>query len=61
MNMLASQLLPRSEADAIFLHDLIDELSEFVDDEPTSETARAEAIEGIQRINENLRAYLLEP
>lgn len=60
MNMLASHLLPRSNADASFLHDLIDELSEFVDDEPASEAVRSEAIEGIRRMNDNLRTYQLE-
>lgn len=35
LNMLATHLHPRSKPEAIFLHDLIEEQMEFIDDEPT--------------------------
>ena len=54
---LAAHLLPRSREDAIFLHDVIDELTEFVEAEPTRESDKDDAITAILRINENLRAY----
>jgi hypothetical protein len=59
MHRLAAHLVPRSAADAAFLHDLVDELLEFVDDEQEATAERAEALEAISRANEALRAYMV--
>ncbi len=55
---LATYLLPRSLDDAIFLHGVIEELTEFVEDKPARDSDLDDAITAIRRINERLRAYL---
>ncbi|MDI1347385.1 MAG: hypothetical protein PSV22_25345 [Pseudolabrys sp.] len=54
-NMAATYLIPDTHDETLFLHELIDEYTEFVGDEPTCEGERENAIAAILRMNETLR------
>lgn len=58
-NMAATYLIPNSPKEALFLHGLIDEYTQFVDDEPTRESDRDDAFEAIFRMNQALRDYTI--
>lgn len=58
-NMAATYLIPKSRQDALFLHGLIDEYTQFIEDEPTNESDRDDAIEAIFRMNQTLRDYTI--
>lgn len=58
-NMAATYLIPNSPEEALFLHGLVDEYTQFVEDEPTHESDRDDAFEAIFRINKTLRDYTI--
>ena len=58
-NMAATYLVPNTHEEYLFLHQLIEEYTEFVRDEPTCEGERENAIAAILRMNETLREYSL--
>jgi hypothetical protein len=58
-NMAATYLVPNTHEEYLFLHELIEEYTEFVRDEPTCEGEREKAVDAILRMNETLKEYSL--
>lgn len=59
LNLAASFMIPNSVEEALFLHGLIDEYAEFIEDEPAHERDLEDAINAVYRINQTLRDYTL--
>jgi hypothetical protein len=60
LNMTATFLIPNRADEAIFQHGLIEELTEYVEGEPTRESDKEDAIAAILRLNNTLRDYNLD-